>query len=202
MPEVQVVPDRNRAADLGVSMAAIGETVNAAIGGVRVGKFKDKGRRFDIRGRLLAPAARSAPRTSPGCSCAPASGELVRLGELIRIDQEPTLQAITRRDRERAITIFANVAAGASQAEAVDRSLEIAREVLPDGYRAVVVGQHQGVPRVVPVAVVRLRARPAHRLHGARLAVQLVLAPGRRSCWRCRSRSAARSSRSGSAARA
>ena len=55
MPEVQVIPDRNRAADLGVSMATIGETVNAAIGGVRVGKFKDQGRRFDIRGRLLAP---------------------------------------------------------------------------------------------------------------------------------------------------
>ena len=60
MPEVQVVPDRNRAADLGVSMATIGETVNAAIGGVRVGKFKDKGRRFDIRARLLAHAARAA----------------------------------------------------------------------------------------------------------------------------------------------
>jgi len=69
-----------------------------------------------------------------------ASGELVRLGELVRIDQQPTLQAITRRDRERAITIFANVTAGASQADSVDRSLEIAREVLPDGYRAVVSG--------------------------------------------------------------
>src|SRR5262249_24684933 len=53
MPEVQVVPDRNRAADLGVSMSDIGETVNSAIGGQRVGKFKDKGRRFDIRVRLL-----------------------------------------------------------------------------------------------------------------------------------------------------
>ena len=60
MPEIQVVPDRDRAADLGVSMSTIGETVNAAIGGVRIGKFKDKGRRFDIRGRLLAHAAGAA----------------------------------------------------------------------------------------------------------------------------------------------
>ena len=136
MPEVRVIPDRNRAADLGVSMAAIGETVNAAIGGVRVGRFKDKGRRFDIRVRLLAPQ-RERPEDIEGLLVRTAGGGLVRLGDLVRIEQEPTLQTITRRDRERAITIFANPAPGASQEEAVNRSLSTARAVLPDGYRAV-----------------------------------------------------------------
>jgi multidrug efflux pump len=139
MPEVQVLPDRNTAADLGVSMAAIGETVNAAIGGVRVGKFKDQGRRFDIRARLLAQQ-RGRPEDIERLLVRTASGELVRLGAMVRIEQQPTLQAITRRDRERAITIYANVASGVSQAVAVDRSLAIARTVLPDGYRAVVSG--------------------------------------------------------------
>ena len=139
MPEVQVFPDRNKAADLGVSMSAIGETINAAIGGARLGKFKDKGRRFDIRGRLLAPQ-RSRPEDIERLLVRTASGELVRLGELIEISQEPTLQAITRRDRERAITIYANVVTGQSQSVAVNRSLETARTVLPDGYRAVVSG--------------------------------------------------------------
>ena len=64
-------------------------------------------------------------------------GGLVRLGDLVRIEQRPTLQAITRRDRERAITLSANVAPGVSQADAIDRSMEIAREILPDGYRVV-----------------------------------------------------------------
>ena len=139
MPEVQVVPDRDRAATLGVSMSAIGETVNVAIGGARIGKFKDKGRRFDIRGRLLAPQ-RERPEDIQRLLVRTTSGELVRLGDLVRIDQAPTLQAVTRRDRERAITIFANVTSGASQAAAVDRSIAIARQVLPDGYRAVVSG--------------------------------------------------------------
>jgi multidrug efflux pump subunit AcrB len=139
MPEVQVVPDRNKAADLGVSMAAIGETVSAAIGGQRVGRFKDKGRRFDIRVRLLGQQ-RERPEDISRLLVRTASGGLVRLGDLIRLDQEPTLQAITRRDRERAITITANVAPGASQGKAVEGSLALAREVLPDGYRAVVSG--------------------------------------------------------------
>ena len=139
MPEVQVVPQRDRAADLGVSMSAIGETVNAAIGGARIGKFKDKGRRFDIRGRLLAPQ-RERPEDIQRLLVRTNNGQLVRLGDLVRIDQQPTLQTITRRDRERAITIFANVAPGVSQAVAVDQSLKIARSVLPDGYRSVIAG--------------------------------------------------------------
>jgi len=142
MPEVQVMPDRNKAADLGISMARIGETVNSAIGGVRIGKFKDKGRRFDIRGRLLS-TQRGRPEDIGRLLVRTEQGGLVHLGDVIRIEQEPTLQAITRRDRERAITVTANVTAGASQADAIARTLELARETLPDGYRALPGGSSQ-----------------------------------------------------------
>jgi hydrophobe/amphiphile efflux-1 (HAE1) family protein len=142
MPEVQVVPDRNKAADLGISMADIGETVNAAIGGLRVGKFKDKGRRFDIRVRLLA-TQRQRPEDIDRLLVRTGKGQLVRLGDLVDIEQRPTLQAITRKDRERAITVFANVAPGASQAKALQESVKIATEALPDGYRAIPSGSSQ-----------------------------------------------------------
>ena len=68
---------------------------------------------------------------------------MVRLSDLVKIEQQPTLQAITRKDRERAITIFANVAPGASQADAIALSQKIARQVLPDGYRAIPSGSSQ-----------------------------------------------------------
>ena len=142
MPEVQVVPNRNKAADLGISMATIGETVNSAIGGLRVGKFKDKGRRFDIRVRLLAPQ-RQRPEDIQRLLVRTTQRGLVRLGDIVKIEQRPTLQTITRKDRERAITLFANVAPGVSQAEAIDRSLDVARKVLPDGYRAIPSGSSQ-----------------------------------------------------------
>jgi HAE1 family hydrophobic/amphiphilic exporter-1 len=139
MPEVQVVPDRNKAADLGISMAEIGETINSAIGGQRVGKFKDKGRRFDIRVRLLS-TQRQRPEDIQRLLVRTGSGGLVRLGDIVRINQEPTLQVITRRDRERAITLTANVAPGVSQSRAIDASMEIARVNMPDGYRVVASG--------------------------------------------------------------
>ncbi len=142
MPEVQVVPDRNQAADLGISMADIGGTVNAAIGGTRVGKFKEGGRRFDIRGRLLAQQ-RQRPEDIERLLVRAPDGSLLRLGDLVTLTQQPSLQAITRRDRERAVTVFANVATGASQAEAIQTALTIAERHLPDGYRAVPTGTSQ-----------------------------------------------------------
>jgi len=144
MPEVRVVPDRSKAADLGVSMADIGQTINAAIGGTRIGKFKEGGRRYDIRVRLLGPQ-RQRPEDINGLYVRGAKGTLVRLSDLVRIEQQPTLQAITRKDRERAITIFANVAPGASQADAIATSQKIAREVLPDSYRAIPSGSSQAM---------------------------------------------------------
>jgi HAE1 family hydrophobic/amphiphilic exporter-1 len=142
MPEVQVIPDRNKAADLGISMTAIGETINAAIGGVRAGRFKDGGRRFDIRVRLLAQQ-REKPEDIARLLVRTRTGSLVRLGDIVRIEQAPSLQAITRMNRERAIRIFGNVGTGYSQAQAIDGALAIAREALPDGYRALPAGSSQ-----------------------------------------------------------
>ena len=142
MPEVQVIPDRNKAADLGISMTAIGETINAAIGGVRAGRFKDGGRRFDIRVRLLAQQ-REKPEDIARLLVRTRTGSLIRLGDLVRIEQAPSLQAITRIDRERAIRIFGNVGPGFSQAQAIDGALATARQILPDGYRALPAGSSQ-----------------------------------------------------------
>jgi multidrug efflux pump subunit AcrB len=43
MPEVRVAPDRNKASARGVTVASIGNTINAMIGGVRVGKYTQGG---------------------------------------------------------------------------------------------------------------------------------------------------------------
>jgi HAE1 family hydrophobic/amphiphilic exporter-1 len=92
--------------------------------------------------RLLSPQ-RQRPEDIERLLVRTVSGQVVRLGELVRIEQKPTLQAITRQDRERAITVFANVAQGASQAKALEQAVDIAVEVLPDGYRAIPSGSSQ-----------------------------------------------------------
>ncbi len=139
MPELRIVPDRARAADLGVSVEAIATTLNTLIGGGRVAKYNDNGRRIDVRARLLAEQ-RSRPEDLARIQVRSASGALVPSStSVVTYDERPALQAITRRDRERAISVFGNVAPGRSQGEAVARVEELGRD-LPAGYRLVLGG--------------------------------------------------------------
>ncbi|MBN1203389.1 MAG: efflux RND transporter permease subunit [Myxococcaceae bacterium] len=138
MPELRITPDRARAADLGISVESVAATINSLVGGVRVGKYNTGGRRIDVRLRLLADQ-RSRPEDLSRLKVRSSSGELVPLSSLVQQEERPALQAITRRDRERAISLFANVAPGASQEEAIALVEKTARE-LPGGTRVVLGG--------------------------------------------------------------
>ncbi len=138
MPELSIHPDRARAADLGIPVEEVATTLNALVGGVRVGKFSDGGRRLDVRLRLLANQ-RARPEDLSRLRVRTASADLVPLSALVATEEHPALQAITRRDRERAITIYANVAPGASQDQALKAVEDLSKD-MPVGYRAVLGG--------------------------------------------------------------
>jgi hydrophobe/amphiphile efflux-1 (HAE1) family protein len=137
-PELRIFPDRQRAADVGVSMADVGSTINALVSGVRVGKFNSNGRRIDMRVRLLADQ-RAGPEDISRLKVRTPGGELVPLSALVKQEERPSLQAITRRDRERAISFFANPAPGHSQDEALKVVDSLSSELKP-GYRTVLGG--------------------------------------------------------------
>jgi multidrug efflux pump subunit AcrB len=138
MPELRVSPDRAVCADVGVSVDEVATTINALVGGVRVGKYSTGGRRLDVRLKLMA-GQRSRPEDISRLRVRARNGELVPLSSLVVLDEQAALQAITRRDRERAISIYANVAPGHSQAEAL-RLVEGMGRTLPVGYRVVLGG--------------------------------------------------------------
>ncbi|MCL4806511.1 MAG: efflux RND transporter permease subunit [Thermoanaerobaculia bacterium] len=138
MPELRIVPNRARAADLGISVENVATALNATLGGLRIGKYSTEGRRIDVRLRLLA-GQRTRPEDLSRLRLRSASGDLIPLSSLVTTEEVPALQAITRRDRERAITIYANVAAGVSQADAL-KYVEGLGTDMPTGYRLVLGG--------------------------------------------------------------
>jgi hydrophobe/amphiphile efflux-1 (HAE1) family protein len=138
MPELQVEPDRAVASDVGVSIDDVATTLNALVGGIRVGKYSTGGRRIDVRLKLLA-GQRSRPEDIARLKVQTRSGDLVPLSSLVNYSERPALQAITRRDRERAISIYANVAPGHSQNEAL-KFVESLGRGLPIGNRIVLGG--------------------------------------------------------------
>jgi hydrophobe/amphiphile efflux-1 (HAE1) family protein len=138
-PELVIAPDRARASDLGISVNDIASTVSAMVGGVVLGQYSNAGRRMDINMRLAA-TQRSRPEDLDVLRMRTPNGTLVPLSSVVVTSQQAELQQINHADRERAITITGNVAAGHAQNEAIAYVQSLAT-TLPTGYRVVMSGQ-------------------------------------------------------------
>jgi hydrophobe/amphiphile efflux-1 (HAE1) family protein len=142
MPELQVIPDREKASAQGVTSLSIGKTINAMFGGLKWGKYTARGKRYDVRVRL-ADKDRHTPQDLGRIWVRDNYGEVVKLSDVVKTEIKPALFAVTRYNRERSITVFANPATGVSQGEALDKVRSIAKEVLPDNYHIVMSGNAQ-----------------------------------------------------------
>ena len=134
-PELKVYIDRDRAADLGVDVATIAGTINLAIGGeMDITKFKDetRGRRYDVRVRLEAEDRRD-PSDIGRLYVRSRDGEMVELANVVQIREGGGPSAINRVDRQRAITIFADLE-GKPLGQAMDELDAISARVLPPDY--------------------------------------------------------------------
>ena len=133
MPEVQVVPDREKAGMRAVNTFAIGQTVNTLVGGVVAGRYTKGAHRYDIRVRLL-PDGRTNKDQINDLYVRNLYGESVKMSEVMKISEHPTPQLVARRNRQRAITFYANVAPGKSQQAAMDEVEKIGK-TLPLGFQ-------------------------------------------------------------------
>lgn len=134
IPEIQLIPDRASAAEKNVSLESIGLTIQALVGGVRFGKFTEEGRRNDIRLRVPEHEI-EVKHLLKNLFVRNQNGQLISLEDVVQVHTRKTLQSITREDRERAITIYANVGQNYSQSESLTKVEEIAEEILPENYR-------------------------------------------------------------------
>lgn len=132
MPEVQIRPDRIQAALHGVSAAAIGTTVNAMIGGVKVGQYSKEGQRYDVR--LQLTKSKSELEEVKNLMIGNSRNNLIPLSRVVVQETKPSLQQISRINRQRAISVYANLKPGVSQAKAIDFIQTTAKSVLPSGY--------------------------------------------------------------------
>lgn len=145
-PEVRVYIDRDKAADLGVDIAMVAEAVNLLISGeVDVTKFKDetKGRRYDVRARLN-PEDRMDPDDIGKIYVRSKDGRLVELSNIVKVQEGGGPSIINRVDRQRAITLFANLEAkplGQAKAE-LDA---ISTKILPPDYS----GRYKGMADIM-----------------------------------------------------
>ena len=141
-PELHVLPDRKKASEHGVNIASISQVVEAMIGGVPVNTYEKGGHRYDIRVKL--EEGKEDPRTKVNSLFVRNNrGELVPLSDLVTMEERKSMVEIWRSNRERSITVYANVKAGESQQKALLATQDIAKRILPPEYHIAMTGSSQ-----------------------------------------------------------
>ena len=133
IPEIQIIPDREKALARGVSINDIGRTIQSMIAGVVAGKFAKGGRRYDIRVKVRDEDFTDIKDLSQ-IMIRNNRGELISLGEVTKIVEDKGMLSINRTDRARSIQIYGNLAAGASQAKVLKEVKEKIQAILPENY--------------------------------------------------------------------
>ncbi|MBM4383255.1 MAG: efflux RND transporter permease subunit [Deltaproteobacteria bacterium] len=137
-PEVRVIPDREKAAALGVDADQLATTVNAMIGGMDVATFNEGGNRYDVRVRLEAED-RMDPEAILGLYVRTRQGDTVELRNLVRVERGAAPSAISRVNQQRAVTISANLD-GKDLQQAIADANALAAEILPESVKMLPAG--------------------------------------------------------------
>jgi HAE1 family hydrophobic/amphiphilic exporter-1 len=130
-PELQILFDRWRAGDLGVSARGLATTARTVVGGVEAGTFQDKGKRYDIRVRLEGDQ-RQRPDQLGLMQVRTGDGRLIDLASVADIRFSSGPSQIDRQNRARKISIFANAAGALGTATKKLEEIVAARS-LPKG---------------------------------------------------------------------
>ncbi|HZJ42364.1 MAG TPA: efflux RND transporter permease subunit [Pyrinomonadaceae bacterium] len=149
-PELRVVIDRDRAADLGVDTSDIANSLRLMVGGEdQASRFRDDSTNEDYDVELrLTEKDRNDPATLSHLYVPSSRGELVRLDNLVRIKRDTSPSRIDRLDRERQVSVRASVAPGYALADRIEALRKAVGEMnLPTAYTTTVSGRARELER-------------------------------------------------------
>ncbi|HEU4724436.1 MAG TPA: efflux RND transporter permease subunit [Candidatus Eisenbacteria bacterium] len=138
-PQLDISIDRERAAQLGVSVTDIGTTLETFLGGRAVSTFKRGTKQYDVIAQVK-PQGRSTPDAIEGIYLR-GSGGLVQLASVVHVQETVAPKELNHYNRVRSATITANLPPGFPLGMALDALDQITKNDLPAGIRHELAGQ-------------------------------------------------------------
>jgi HAE1 family hydrophobic/amphiphilic exporter-1 len=148
MPEVRVRPLRTKLSAVDTTVSRLADNMSLLVGGQRIAKFTDKGRRYDVRIRLIRQDRASLQNLDP-LTLRAGNNRLVPMSDVAYLETVSTLPVVNRYNHQRKIGITASPATGVSQGEAIEVCQQIAERILPDGFTIVELGNAQAMHETI-----------------------------------------------------
>jgi HAE1 family hydrophobic/amphiphilic exporter-1 len=156
MPEVRIRPDREKLAQVNMTVGHLADSISLLVGGARVAKFTDRGRRYDVRMRLQEQL-RASPDSLKIMTLRAGNNQLVSVTDVVEgIDVLPTLPVINRYNHQRKIEVTANPAPGVSQGEAIAEVEKIITAVMGEDNPPVEMGNARAMRETISSLVFAL----------------------------------------------
>jgi multidrug efflux pump len=128
-PQLDILVDRNRAADLGVDIDEIGRTLQVLLGGRQITRFKKDGEQYDVVVQL-SDEQRVAKEDIKTIYVRSQYGQLVQLSSVVDMRERGAAKELNHFNRLRSSMISANIAPGYTLGQALDFMKQTATELL------------------------------------------------------------------------
>ncbi len=131
-PEVKLIVNKNKAKDLGISIQSIGQTLETLYGGKSVTKFNKLGKEYPIILQQYLDDRKDKEGLSKIFVRSESTGKLISLSNLVEFKEEGSANKLARYNRQRAVTISANISENYTLAEAIKFLEQTMSEVAPE----------------------------------------------------------------------
>jgi multidrug efflux pump len=139
-PETRINIDRDKAALLGVSTRDIGQTLQYALSGQRMGFFYMNGRQYQILGEINRQQRNTAVDLKT-IYVRNNSRQMIQLNNLVELEETVAPPSLFRYNRFSAATISGQLAPGVALGDALEEMDRIAADVLDDTFRTALEGE-------------------------------------------------------------
>lgn len=129
-PELRVIVQRDKLADVGVDVEEVGRTLESMLGGRQVTRFRDSGEQYDVIVQVKKKD-RSNPADISDIYVRTRDGTMVQLSNFVKVVESVSPQSLNHFNRLRAVKIEAAIAPGYALGEVLEHMDQVAREVLP-----------------------------------------------------------------------
>lgn len=138
-PELRIEVNRLKAAELGVSVDAVSNTLNLALSNRRLGYFTKEGKQYQVMGQV-SRNNRDDPSDLKDIYVRNNVGQMIALDNLVTLTESTMPSNIYHFNRFKSATISASLAPGKTVGDGIKEMQRIAKKLLDDSYATSLTG--------------------------------------------------------------